>query len=474
VPNLAGYKLTFDDEFNGLSVSQTGAGTTWADIRAAWRLNANVDIGFGDSAFVDPASGINPFSIANGELTIQAVQAPSSIVGPGHWASGLLDTAASFSQEYGYFEMRAQLPAGTGVWPAFWMLPANGTWPPEIDVLEAYGDTSLYQTVHTGVTGTDTYQITSSVQPSMVSGYHTYGVNWNASTITFYFDGQVVGSQPTPADMHQPMYLLVDLAMQAVSGVTATPKSMQIDYIRAYSNDPNAVAVALQPVSSPDGVDTSGLYGAVSASSPPPPPPPSSGSDTLTIHASADVWNGDPQFTLFVDGAQVGGIYDVSALHNNGQWQDIVVNGNFGSGPHNVAIDFINHAASGAYYDSATGAVHNTRQLYVGYINFDGQQYDKSAVVSNTGINGSDFFFPTISVMTIDGALTYATRGTTPSPPPPPPASPPPSSPPPPSPPPASPPPRLAASTMSARCTITGNGRTSSSTAILAAARMTS
>ena len=30
--DLTGYKLTFDDEFNNLSVSQTGAGTTWADI----------------------------------------------------------------------------------------------------------------------------------------------------------------------------------------------------------------------------------------------------------------------------------------------------------------------------------------------------------------------------------------------------------------------------------------------------------
>jgi hypothetical protein len=96
---------------------------------------------------------------------------------------------------------------------------------------------------------------------------------------------------------------------------------------------------------------------------PTPTPTPTSGADTLTIHASADVWNGDPEFTLIVDGAQVGGIYDLSALHNSGQWQDIVVSGNFGSGAHQVAIDFINHAESGAYYDPATGAVYNTRQI---------------------------------------------------------------------------------------------------------------
>jgi hypothetical protein len=73
-------------------------------------------------------------------------------------------------------------------------------------------------------------------------------------------------------------------------------------------------------------------------------------------------------------------------------------------------IDFINHAASGAYYDPATGAVYNTRQLYVGYIDLDGHHFDKSAVISNTAINGADFFYPTISVMTVNGNLTYHTN----------------------------------------------------------------
>ncbi|MDN3574959.1 1,3-beta-glucanase, partial [Methylobacterium longum] len=59
--DLTGYKLTFDDEFNTRSISQTGAGTTYADIRPGWRYDANSDIGFGKSSFVDPASGYDPF-----------------------------------------------------------------------------------------------------------------------------------------------------------------------------------------------------------------------------------------------------------------------------------------------------------------------------------------------------------------------------------------------------------------------------
>ena len=38
--NLTGYKLTFSDEFNTRSISATGEGTTWADMRSAWVMGA--------------------------------------------------------------------------------------------------------------------------------------------------------------------------------------------------------------------------------------------------------------------------------------------------------------------------------------------------------------------------------------------------------------------------------------------------
>jgi len=38
------------------------------------------------------------------------------------YMSGILTTQSSFSQKYGYFEIRSKIPVGTSVWPAFWML----------------------------------------------------------------------------------------------------------------------------------------------------------------------------------------------------------------------------------------------------------------------------------------------------------------------------------------------------------------
>ena len=292
--DLTGYGLTFDDEFNSLSISQNGTGTVWSHIRPGSRMGPNADIGFGNSAFVDPASGVDPFSLQNGALQITATRADSTVAGPAQWASGLISTMGSFSQLYGYFEMRAQLPAETGVWPAFWMLSADGKWPPEIDALEAYGDGNLYQYTHTAQTGQHTYEQTWTARRRMTSGYHTYGVMWNAQTVTFYFDGEVTGQQATPSDMHGRMYMLADLAMQIKPGVTDVPKHLNIDYIRAYSNDPAAAAVALSSVSSPDGADTSSMYGAASLG------PSSPGQGALTLHVSGDHYAGDPQFQVFV------------------------------------------------------------------------------------------------------------------------------------------------------------------------------
>jgi beta-glucanase (GH16 family) len=399
--DLTGYWLTFDDEFNSLSISQNGTGTVWSDIRPGSRMGPNADIGFGNSAFVDPASGVNPFSLQNGALQITAQRADSSIAGPAQWASGLISTISSFSQKYGYFEIRAELPTDTGVWPAFWMLPTDRSWPPEIDVLEAYGDSNLWQYTHTNQDGQHTYQQTWSAQPTMMNGYHTYGVMWDAQTITFYFDGQMTGRQVTPADVHRDMYLLADLAMQQKAGVTDAAKVLNIDYIRVYSNDPSTTAVSLDRVSSPDGADTSLLYGATALSV-------SGNQSALTLHVSGDHYAGGPQFQVFMDGQQLGGTQSVQAVHANGQWQDIVLSGNFDpNAPHHIDVRFINDA-----WDGQLGEGHD-RNLYIGSVTIGTHLIEGMNTTSNTASMGYDSYDPHAAVMVVNGRASFDTSGVT-------------------------------------------------------------
>ena len=411
--DLTGYRLTFDDEFNRLSVSATCGDTVWADTRPDSLLRPGVDIGFGQSAFVDSSSGIQPFSIVNGALRIEAAPATGAaadLVHPGLWSSGLIQASNTFSQAYGYFEMRADLPEGAGSWPGFWLLNADGHWPPELDIVETFGanPSALTNSVHTGETGQHTYQTVWTHQPTLTSGFHTFGALWTPTTITFTYDGDAIGQIDTPADMHSAMYPVVALAMsRGVPGTTDDPRAMLVDYVRAYSSDADAVAVALQPLASPDGADTSNLHGAVPASGGHTAVPVLDGSDTLTFHVSGDLWNGGPAFTVAVDGVRLAGVYEVSADHGAGQVQDVTLHGNFGTGAHTIDVSFINDAAGPATYDTATGWHMNDRNLYVSGFSLDGTEHGIEAVMANPASRGCDWLDPHAAVLVDNGTATF-------------------------------------------------------------------
>ena len=247
--------LTFEDQFNTLSVQTMGqAGTgVWATEYgfAGWGSKVSHYIGDStgeDQIYVDPtyagtgttALGINPFSLNNGILTITATantaEQKAALYGL-EFSSGLLTTRTSFLQTYGYFEMRAMMPTGTGAWPAFWLFSPAGT--QELDIFEVISEkpNQINMTVHdksysTGMVGGSSYLTDSQ------TAFHTYGLMWTAETLTYYIDGVAVYSLATPAYMHGPMYILLN---QAVGGWASTPDpanmpgGFQVDYVRAYS-----------------------------------------------------------------------------------------------------------------------------------------------------------------------------------------------------------------------------------------------
>jgi beta-glucanase (GH16 family) len=243
--DLSAYKLTFSDEFDTRSISQTGADTKWADIRSEWRFDKNSDIGFGASSFVDAASGYDPFRVSDGVLTIIASPDKTAYGFPGSWESGLITTQASFSQTYGYFEMRADFSDSKDSWDAFWLLPETQIKNPdnpdawqELDVVEHYGnnDPGVYSAIHTTDLDKQTYSATQSYAAEKDStGYHTYGVLWTKDTISFYLDGELTATKPTPTDMNGPMYLLANLAVESGVQADGSPMTTKIDYIRAYA-----------------------------------------------------------------------------------------------------------------------------------------------------------------------------------------------------------------------------------------------
>ena len=87
---------------------------------------------------------------------------------------------------------------------------------------------------------------------------------------------------------------------------------------------------------------------------------------TAVVNVSEDAYLGDAQFTVAVDGKQMGGTYTATALHNAGQTQAITVAGIAESfTPHDIAITFLN--------DAYGGSAATDRNLYVSSIRFDNQ-----------------------------------------------------------------------------------------------------
>ncbi|MGZ3277019.1 MAG: family 16 glycosylhydrolase [Caulobacteraceae bacterium] len=239
---------TFDDEFNSLSLFNGTSGTWtphyWYGGQGAYTLSGNGELqlytapGFTGSGTTD--LGLNPFSVSNGVLDIHAqtvTAAQSAAMWNYQYSSGVITTKDTFAQTYGYFEMRAELPTDvTGAWPAFWLVPADGSWPPELDVMETLtGSSSIdYTTVHSEAAGYHT-SVGSANLVTNVGGFHTYGVLWTPTELTWYLDGQAVFHTATPADMNKPMYMIANLAIGGWAGTPDfTSADMKVDYIRAY------------------------------------------------------------------------------------------------------------------------------------------------------------------------------------------------------------------------------------------------
>lgn len=198
-------------------------------------------------------TGFNPFSLSNGILSIKAVPSASQPHANAHgypYLSGMIMNDGCLAQTYGYFEIRVKVPAGKGLWPAFWMLPKSHKWPPEADVFEMFGAPNSRHEggvgwVHTGTVagGIAAFNSWHQVNIDQYTDFHTYGLLWGPQTMIAYVDGAAIATQQTPKNLHEPMYLIANLAVggswpESPDATTHFPAVMQIDRIRAWQYIP--------------------------------------------------------------------------------------------------------------------------------------------------------------------------------------------------------------------------------------------
>ncbi len=107
---------------------------------------------------------------------------------------------------------------------------------------------------------------TSGDTINYTSGFHTYGLNWEPTSLTWYIDGvarRTVTTHIPPGSLSPgEMYLLVNLAIGGQFGGdpsgTTFPKALLVDYVRVYrNNQPYPTATPVVPTATvtplPDG-----------------------------------------------------------------------------------------------------------------------------------------------------------------------------------------------------------------------------
>jgi beta-glucanase (GH16 family) len=169
------------------------------------------------------------------------------------YTSARLTTNGTFAHGAGRFEARARVPAGQGLWPAFWLLGSDFdtvSWPAcgELDAMEVRGGEP--ETVQAAVHGVgfsggasifDTYTL---AEGTLADDFHTYAVQVDPGRVSFWFDDVRI-HDVTAADLpdgavwpfDKELFLLVNLAVGGVFGgdpdaSTVFPAELVVDEIR--------------------------------------------------------------------------------------------------------------------------------------------------------------------------------------------------------------------------------------------------
>ena len=192
----AEYELVFSDEFNQPDGSRFDE-SKWMSCErqgATWNrwLADRPEVHF----------------INDGKLVCRAVPNPYQDEDPVPMITGGVKSQGKFAFTYGKVECRALSNPWIGNFPAIWMMPEDKSlgWPScgEIDIWEVIDtEERSYHTIHSHWT----YDLGKKNNPQSsfntavkLDRYHTYGLEWDATSLKWYVDGKLVGTYTKSTD----------------------------------------------------------------------------------------------------------------------------------------------------------------------------------------------------------------------------------------------------------------------------------
>lgn len=245
---ISGWTLVWHDEFNSRSLNMR----KWNVLTREQSKHNELQYYVPDEVYLE-----------NGSLRLRS---RIRDYGGQHYTSGRVSTDGTFSQTYGRFEIRARLPVGKGVWPAYWLYPQDRDWTmeqlmaktveekrersipeerpwySEIDIMEFLGHEPniIYGTLHytTFMGEKKTSSATWRGDVDYSKEFHVYALEWEPGAMRWYIDGKQIHSTVNGIP-HKPHYLIINTAIGGTwpgnpDSTTTFPQYHDIDYVRVY------------------------------------------------------------------------------------------------------------------------------------------------------------------------------------------------------------------------------------------------
>lgn len=240
IPTLPGWNLVWQDEFDGKAIDP-----------ANWTYDLGGG-GWGNGEAEYYTSRTENARVENGNLIIEAHQEKYE---GSYYTSARLKTQGLQSFQYGRVEARLKVPAGAGLWPAFWMLGSNfngSNWPDcgEIDIMEYIGKEPdlIMGTMHgPGYAGALGKTKWNRQKYNIADDFHTVAIEWDTNQVSWFYDGTKyntisrvdLGDREWVFD--QPFFIILNLAVGGqlpgpVGLNTTFPVQLLVDYVRVYQH----------------------------------------------------------------------------------------------------------------------------------------------------------------------------------------------------------------------------------------------
>ena len=240
-PDESDWQLVWSDEFEGAAMQAPDPanwtfdiGTDWGNQQLEWTTDRPENVSLD----------------GNGNLVITARKEPFQ---GRAYTSARIKTQDRFEQRYGRFEARIKVPAGQGIWPAFWMRGSDIDqvgWPQsgEIDIMEFRGQevNVLHGSIHgpghfAGNAFTRRYVLPEG---RLDSDFHTYSVEWEPDEIRWYLDGELYhqarrGQVPGEWVYDHEFFMILNVAVGGtfvgpVGPDLTFPRTMLVDWVRVH------------------------------------------------------------------------------------------------------------------------------------------------------------------------------------------------------------------------------------------------